>query len=270
MTVALVTAPSTGPTTEVLGAGALAVAAAVGFIVVERRARDPLLPLALFASRQFSGINLVTLLVYTALGSFFFLYILMVQDVLGYGALKAGASMLPGNAVMLALSGPMGRLSTRIGARIPMTVGAAVAGAGFLLLAGIDEGAEYLTGILPGLVVFALGLATLVAPLTSAVLGAVPDGDEGVASAVNNAAARLAGLLGTAVLPLAAGLGGLGAATGPSFAAGYRRAMLIAAGLCGAGAVVAWLTVRRSAKVASAAHPHPSYACSRRRVPARS
>jgi len=270
MTVALVTAPRTGPTAEVLGAGALAVAAVVGFIVVERRVRDPMLPLALFASRQFSGINLVTLLVYTALGSFFFLYILMVQDVLGYGALKAGASMLPANAVMLALSGPMGRLGTRIGARIPMTVGAAVAGAGLLLLAGIDEGAEYLTGILPGLVVFALGLATLVAPLTSAVLGAVPEGDEGVASAVNNAAARLAGLLGTAVLPLAAGLGGLGAATGPAFAAGYRRAMLIAAGLCLAGAVVAWLTVRRSAKVASAPHPHPSYACARRRVQARS
>ena len=268
MTAALVTAPRTGLTAEVLGAGALAVAGAVGFVVLERRARDPLLPLGLFRSRQFSGINTVTLLVYTALGSFFFLYILMVQEVLGYGALKAGASMLPSNVVMLALSGFMGRLSTRIGARIPMTVGAAVAAIGFLLLADIDEGSEYLTGILPALMVFAIGLTTLVAPLTSAVLGAVPDGEEGVASAVNNAAARLAGLLGTAVLPVAAGLGGLGASAGPGFAAGYHRAMLIAAGLCVAGAVVTWLTVRKSARVAPAPHPHHSHASGRRRATA--
>ena len=127
-----------------------------------------------------------------------------------------------------------------------------------------------MTGILPGLLVFGLGLATLVAPLTSAVLGAVPDGEAGMASAVNNAAARLAGLLGTAILPLAAGLGGAEQASGPRFAAGYSRAMLLAAGLCAAGAAAAWLTVRHQASAETAAHPHPSQGCARRRADARS
>ena len=95
-----------------------------------------------------------------------------------------------------------------------------------------------------------------------------PTREAGIASAVNNAAARLAGLMGTAVLPLAAGLGGAAQAAGPEFTAGYARAMLIAAGLCGGGGVVAWLTVRRSADVATAAHPHHAHACARRRAAA--
>ena len=270
VTMALVSAPRDGLTPLVIAAGAGGVLALVGFLLLERRVRHPLLPLTMFRSRQFSGTNLVTLLVYAALGTFFFLYFLMLQNVLGYDALRAGASLLPLNAVMLALSTWTGRLSTRIGARLPMTVGALVAGAGFVLLARIGPDTEYMTGILPGLLVFGLGLATLVAPLTSAVLGAVPDGDAGMASAVNNAAARLAGLLGTAILPLAAGLGGAEQASGPRFAAGYSRAMLLAAGLCAAGAVAAWLTVRHQASIETAAHPHLSHGCARRRAVARS
>lgn len=270
LTTALVTAPRSGLSALVVGGAAGGVLALIGFFLLERRIRQPLLPLGLFASRQFSGTNLVTLLVYAALGAFFFFYILMLQNVLGYSALRAGASLLPLNAVMLGLSTWTGRLSARIGARIPMTVGSLVAGAGFVLLARIDAETGYLTGILPGLLVFGLGLATLVAPLTSAVLGAVPDGDGGIASAVNNAAARLAGLLGTAVLPLAAGLGGAGQPVGPAFTAGYARAMAISAALCGLGGAVAWLTVRRTAGVAAGAHPHHSHGCARRRAAGRS
>jgi EmrB/QacA subfamily drug resistance transporter len=259
MTAALVSAPKEGLSPMVIATGTGGVLALLGFLLYEHRARHPLLPTHLFASRQFSGTNLVTLLVYTALGTFFFLFILMLQNGLGLNALEAGASLLPLNALMLGLSPRAGRLAARLGARIPMTVGALVAALGFVLLSRIGPESRYLSGILPGVVVFGLGLATLVAPLTSAVLGAVPDGDAGVASAVNNAAARLAGLLGTALVPLVAGLGGVGQAAGARFAAGYSRAMLLSAGLCVAGSVLTWLTVGPPAGTSSSpAHSRAS------------
>jgi EmrB/QacA subfamily drug resistance transporter len=266
ITGALVFAPRAGLTPLVVVAGVGGLLAAAGFLLFERRARHPLLPLKMFESRQFSGTNLVTLLVYAALGVFFFLYFLMLQNVLGYEPFRAGVSLLPLNGVMLALSMWTGRLSTTIGARVPMTVGSLIAAGGFVLLARVGPGSSYVTGILPGLLVFGLGLAILVAPLTSAVLGAVPDGDAGMASAVNNAAARLAGLIGTAVVPLAAGLGGVGKAAGPAFSTGYMRAMMLSAALCAAGGAVAWLTVRRQAAAGTAVHPHPSHGCVRLRA----
>jgi hypothetical protein len=268
MTAALVSAPTEGLSPMVIATGAGGVLALLGFLVYERRARHPLLPTHLFASRQFSGTNLVTLLVYTALGTFFFLLILMLQNGVGLDALEAGASLLPLNALMLGLSPRAGRLAARIGARIPMTAGALVAALGFVLLSRIGPESRYLSGILPGVVVFGLGLATLVAPLTSAVLGAAPDGDAGVASAVNNAAARLAGLLGTTLVPLAAGLGGVGQAAGARFAAGFSRAMLLSAGLCVAGSVVTWLTVGAPAGTPSS--PHHSRSPRQRRARDRS
>jgi EmrB/QacA subfamily drug resistance transporter len=270
MTAALISAPRAGLTPLVAAAGAGGLLALLAFVLFERGTPQPLLPLGMFRSRQFSGINLVTLLVYAALGAFFFLYFLMLQNVLGFDPLLAGASLLPLNAVMFGLSGWTGRLGTRVGARVPMTLGSLAAAGGFVLLARIGPGTSYVSGILPGLMLFGLGLATLVAPLTSAVLGAVPDGDAGVASAVNNAAARLASLLGTAVLPLAAGLGGVEQATGPAFASGYARAMLLSAALCAAGGAVAWLTVRGQVAEGTALHPHHSHGCARRRAAARS
>ena len=269
LTAALLAMPRVGVSPFVLVAAIGGVLVLAGFLWLESRVRHPLLPLPLFRSRQFSGTNLVTLLVYSALGVFFFLYFLMLQNVLDYDPLEAGASLLPLDGVMLALSPWTGRLSTRIGARLPMTVGALIVGGAFVLLARIEPGASYVGGVLPGLLAFGLGLGVLVAPLTSAVLGAVPDTDAGVGSAVNNAAARLAGLLGTAVLPLAAGLGGAEMASGPHFAGGFRRAMLLSAAICAGGAAVAWLTVRRQAAAPTGAHPHHSYGCARRRAGAR-
>jgi EmrB/QacA subfamily drug resistance transporter len=266
LTAALMALPRSGPRPFVLVAGLGGVLALAGFFWLESRVRQPLLPLQLFGSRQFSGTNVVTLLVYSALGAFFFLYFLMLQNVLDYEPLEAGASLLPLDGAMLALSPWIGRLSTRVGARAPMAVGALAAGGGFVLLAGIDAGTRYASGVLPGLLVFGLGLGTLVAPLTSAVLGAVPDGESGVGSAVNNAAARLAGLLGTAVLPLAVGLGGAEMASGPHFAAGFRGAMLLNAALCAVSAAVAWRTVRHQAPARTGVHPSHSHGCSRRRA----
>lgn len=216
----------------------------LGFLQRERRARNPLLPLKLFRSRQFSGANLFTVLVYAALSGMLFFLILQLQLVLGYTALEAGAALLPANLLMLLLSGPAGRLSTRRGPRWPMTLGALIASVGFLLLTRVEEGAGYLSAVLPGVLVFGVGLGTLVAPLTAAVLAAAPQEQAGVASAVNNAAARFAGLIATAVLPLLVGLGSspeLGQSE--RLAAGYVRAMWIGVGLCIAGAAVAFRTV---------------------------
>jgi EmrB/QacA subfamily drug resistance transporter len=264
VTATLVAAPSLGRTSAwAVGGGGLVLLA--GFLLVERRAHDPLLPLDLFRSRQFAGANLVTLLVYAALGSFFFLFVLMLQDALGYSALASGAALLPVNLLMLLISPIAGRWSARIGARLPMTAGAVLAAGGLLLLSSVGPGTAYLPGLVPGLALFGVGLATLVAPLTAAVLGAVPEERAGVASAVNNATARLAGLLGTAVLPLAAGLGGLTELRGTALAVGVGAALRISAGLCLAGAIVAFLTIRATAAVASVFHPSSTMSCTHRR-----
>ncbi|HEX2163550.1 MAG TPA: MFS transporter, partial [Thermoanaerobaculia bacterium] len=256
------------PVIAALAGGGLALAA---FLLLQRRRRDPLLPLGLFRSRQFTGANLTTLCVYGALGTLFLFLALELQNVLGMSALAAGAALLPVNALMLALSPAAGRLASRTGPRLPMTVGPLVAAAGIALLAGVGESSGYWSGVLPGVVLFALGLALVVAPLTAAVLGAVPDDDTGVASAVNNAAARLAGLLTVAAVPLLAGLGGLDDLGGAAFAAGYRRVMLISAGLCALGGLVALVTVGdRAARVAPGAHPCPPHGCVQRRPLGRS
>jgi EmrB/QacA subfamily drug resistance transporter len=264
VTAALVAGPNLGGAAGAAAAGGGGLVLLAAFVLVERRARDPLLPLELFRSRQFTGTNLVTLLVYAALGGFFFLFVLMLQDSLGYSALASGAALLPVNLLMLLISPRAGRWSARVGARLPMTAGAAVAAAGLLVLSGVGPGTRYLTGLGPGLALFGVGLATLVAPLTAAVLGAVPDERTGVASAVNNATARLASLLGTAVLPLAAGLGGLREIRGAALTDGVAVALQISAGLCVAGAAVAFLTVRASASVVAVAHPSSTMGCSQR------
>ncbi|MGH7516096.1 MAG: DHA2 family efflux MFS transporter permease subunit [Gemmatimonadales bacterium] len=262
LTWALIAAARRGLTDPlVVTASIIGVALLGTFIVHERRARNPMLPLVIFRSRQFSGANAVTLLAYAALGGLFFLLMLQLQNVMGYRALRAGAALLPINGLMLALSSPAGRVSQRIGPRWPIGIGAMVAALGMLLLARVQPGTSYVGAVLPGLLVFGLGLAALVAPLTAAVLGAVSDEQGGIASGVNNAVARLAGLLATAALPLAAGLGPAAAETEAAFGAGYARAMRLAAGLCAAGAVLAVLTIRRGAAVAPTLHPNPQHGC---------
>jgi MFS family permease len=202
------------------------------------------LPLSIFRSQQFSGVNATTFLVYGALSGLFFLLMPQLQSNLDYSALKAGAALTPANVIMLAVSPVAGRASARVGPRVLMTVGAFIAAAGMLLFARVQPGVSYLRTILPATIVFGTGLALLVAPLTSAVLSAVKESDTGIASGINNAVARLAGLIATAALPLAAGIGGSAKLEGAAYAAGYTRAMLISAGLCATGAVVAFLTVR--------------------------
>ncbi|MCT9078966.1 MFS transporter, partial [Streptomyces fulvoviolaceus] len=181
--------------------------AAVAFVYVEKRQPDPMMPLDIFASRQFTAVNLVTLCVYAALGGFFFLAALQLQVAVGYSALGAGVSLLPTTAMMLLLSARSGELGERIGPRIPLTVGPLLCAAGMLLMLRVGPGASYVADVLPALLVLGLGLVTLVAPLTATVLGSVNVARAGLASGINNAAARAAGLIAVAALPLVTGMG---------------------------------------------------------------
>ena len=176
------------------------VACFAAFIWWESRARAPTLPLGLFRVRNFAMVNLATLCIYGALiGSTFFLTIYL-QQVLGYSAFEAGAATTPITVLLFLLSGRFGALAGRIGPRAPLGFGPLVAAGGLALLVGLDRGDDYLIDILPALVLFGLALAIIVAPLTTAVLNSVEERRAGVASGVNNAVARVAGLLAIAAL----------------------------------------------------------------------
>ncbi len=236
---ALIEAPAHGP--GVAAAAALGASSFAAFVWIEARSPNPMLPLELFRSRQFSGANAVTLAVYFALSGATFLLIIYLQNVLGYSPLAAGAALTPITLLLLVLSPPAGKLASRIGYRAPMTAGPLLAAAGVALLAGAGRGTSYLSGVLPGVAVLGLGLAATVAPLTTAVLAGAKESHAGVAAAVNTAISRLAGLLAVALLPL---LAGISAAEAGSLAAGFPRAMWICAGVCAAGGLCALATLR--------------------------
>jgi EmrB/QacA subfamily drug resistance transporter len=250
---ALIQGPAHGWSPGVVITGMFGAAGLVAFPFVEQRVGRPLVPLEIFRSRQFSGANGTTLVVYAGLGAALFLVVVEMQNVLGYSALQAGAATLPITVLMLLFSPRAGRLAQRIGPRLPMTVGPLGVAAGLFLLARIGPNSTYATGIFPGLVVFGLGLSLTVAPLTAAVMGAVEENHVGVGSGVNNAVARVAGLLSVAVLPALAGLET--ASTGAAFTDGVGRALYISAGLAVVGAVVSWATITSAARVRTPAQP---------------
>ncbi|MFI7350248.1 MFS transporter [Streptomyces sp. NPDC049936] len=221
------------------------VAAAVAFVVVEGRRTDPMMPLDVFASRQFTAINVVTLCVYAAFGGFFFLAALQLQVVVGWSALAAGTALLPTTVLMLLLSARSGELSERLGPRLQLTVGPLLCAAGMLLMLRVGPGASYLTDVLPALVVLGLGMVTLVAPLTASVLAAVDTARAGLASGINNAAARAAGLVAVAALPLLTGMGEEAYRSARAFDDAFGPAMLICAAVLVAGSAIAFATVRR-------------------------
>jgi EmrB/QacA subfamily drug resistance transporter len=219
------------------------VLAGVGFVIVEAREPEPMLRLEMFGNVTFSASNLMTLLVYGALGALTFFVVIELQTVGGYGALAAGAAFVPMTIIMLFLASAGGRLAQRIGPRIPMTVGPSVMAVGTLLFTRIGPDVSYVLDVLPAVVVFGLGLATMVAPLTATVLAAAPDEHAGIASGVNNAVARAGSLLAVAALPIAVGLHGAEYADPGVFDTGFHRAMLACAGLLAGGAVVSWLLI---------------------------
>src|ERR687892_2024318 len=188
------------------GAPAVALPLAVGavlfaaFLVWEARTSHPMLPLTLFRRHNFAAGNIETFAMYGGLGVLFFLLVLFLQQIAGYSALAAGTSSLPVTLILFALSMRFGALADRFGPRFFMGVGPLVTAAGLALFLRLDEDVDYLTDLLPALLIFGLGLALTVAPLTATVLADADDSNAGIASGVNNAIARVAGLVAIAAV----------------------------------------------------------------------
>ena len=226
-------------------AGVVAVVGAAGFVIVELRAPYPLAPLSLFSSRVFSAANLMTFLVYGALGAMMFFIVLQLQTSAGFSPLASGLATLPVTVMLLLLSTRMAVIAERTGPRLPMTLGPVVCAAGVLVLSRVGPGTRWAL-VLGGMVVFGLGLALLVAPLTAAVLAAAPDRLAGAASGINIAVARTGALLAVAALPAAVGLSGTAYRDPVLLTEGYHLATYVMAGLLAAGGVVSWVGLGRT------------------------
>jgi EmrB/QacA subfamily drug resistance transporter len=244
VTYALIAASGHPPWAKVAVPAVAGVACGVAFVRTERSRAHPMLPLSVFSSRLFTSINVVTLCLYAAIGGVFFVLPVQLQIAAGYSALRAGLATLPVTVLMLLLSAPAGALAQRIGARLPLTVGPLVTAAGLLLLTRLGPGSSsYVTDVLPAVVLQGLGMSLFVAPLTATVLASVSVDHAGMASGVNNAAARVAQLLVVAALPLAVGLSDQAYRSPHRVDAAFGSAMLICAGLCALGAVLAFTLV---------------------------
>ena len=218
--------------------GALAFAS---FLVFERRAREPMLKLELFSRRNFAIGNVETLAMYAGLSILFFFLVIFLQQVAGYSAVKSGLTTVPVTVLMFFLSKRIGALADRFGSRLFMGAGPLVAAAGILMLLRLDMHASYGADVLPALILFGIGLSLTVAPLTATVLADADETDAGIASAVNNAVARVAGLVGVSVVGVVVS----GTLVGDSFAANhasvraFHEVVAIAAVLVAAGGVAA-------------------------------
>ena len=242
-TYALIEAPEGNHPAAVIVTAVIGVAALIGFFMQERRSANPMLPLSIFRSRQFSAANGVTFVVYAALGGVFFLLVSFLQISMGYSPIAAGSATLPITVLMLFGSARAGELAQRIGPRIPLTLGPLIIAAGLLLMLRINPGDSYLGMVLPAVFVLGIGLTLVVAPVTATVLAAVDSTRSGIASGVNNAVARVAGLLAVAVLPAVAGLTGDKFYEPSHMTDGFHMAMVVCAVLAVLGAIVAWTTI---------------------------
>ncbi len=206
------------------------------FLLRQRTSTAPILPLDMFRIRNFGMGNIATLFIYAALSLNGFVVVVYLQQGAGLPATLAGLASLPATIIVIALSSSVGTLAGRWGPRLFMTVGPLLMGAGSLLLLAVGEDFDYWWQMLPGIIVFGLGLVITVAPLTAAILGAVDAERAGTASAINNAVARVAGLLVIAVLAFITG--------GALDLAGFHRAVIVTAALVIAGGLVSWAGIR--------------------------
>jgi EmrB/QacA subfamily drug resistance transporter len=243
-TFALIGASEGRSAASVAVAGGAGFALLAGFLFQERRSANPMMPLSIFKSKQFTAANLVTFCVYAALSGVFFLLVAFLQISMGYSAIAAGSAALPVTAILLVLSSQAGALATRIGPKWPLTIGPIGIAAGMLLMLRIDPGDSYLSTVFPAVMIYGLGLVLVVAPVTATVLAAADDRHAGVASGINNAVARVAGLIAVAALPLIAGLSGDAFYDPNAMADGFKIAMIVTAGLSLAGGVLAYFTIQ--------------------------
>jgi EmrB/QacA subfamily drug resistance transporter len=251
---------------RIVAAAAIGILSLAAVLPVERRLTAPMLRLSLFGSRQFDAINVTTVLFYGALAAASYLLVLQCQLQLGYSASQAGAALVPESVAFLVVSPVSGALVARVGSRWLMVAGAVTVGAGFVWLSGAGPGDGYVQAILPGALLWGLGLGLAVAPLTAAVLAAVSDADLGEASAINDAASRVGGLIAIAIVP--ALIGATGPSLGHALAGGFQPAMIAMAALCAAGALVTAIWVSDDRTPAPGLAPHPrTHACA---LPSRS
>ncbi len=208
----------------------------IWFVYHERDTKQPMLPLELFQVRNFSAGNVATFLIYAALALQGFLIVIFLQQVAGYSATLAGLVTLPITIIMFLLSSRFGALAGKYGPRMFMTIGPIIGGIGTLLLVSVDLPVNYWTQLLPGIVLFGLGLSITVAPLTSAILGSIAPSQAGIGSAVNNAVARIAGLLAIAMIGIFIGT--------TITLGGFHFGMVICAGLLIVGGVVSFVGIR--------------------------
>jgi EmrB/QacA subfamily drug resistance transporter len=237
--------------TAVLLAAAVAVVGSAAFVYRMMHAHDPLVPPSLFESREFTVTNLATVLLYSAIGVSFFLVTYELQVGAGWSALSAGLALLPATFLMLLFSGKSGELAQRIGPRLQLTVGPLLVAAGLLLLTRIGPDATWGYDVLPGAVLFGLGLVTFVAPLTATVMGSVDPDEVSTASGVNNAIARTASLASLAVIPA---VSGLSTAVGPDAVTdAFRIALMIAAGTAALAAPLSFIGLGTHVRAARSA-----------------
>ncbi len=228
----------------------LGLASLAGFIWRQRVATDPMMPLGLFRVRNFAWGNLATVAIYGALSLGGFVLAVFLQQTAGYSATLAGAAFLPVTVISILLSSFVGSLAGRWGPRWFMTVGPILGGVGFLLTLGVDESANYLTQVLPGVVVFGLGLTITVAPLTSAILGSISEKQAGIGSAVNNAISRIAGLVAIALV---------GVIVGSTLdVGGYQRGAAVTAALLILGGILSAIGIRNPRVSAAPADAPPT------------
>jgi EmrB/QacA subfamily drug resistance transporter len=242
---ALTEGPSSGwGSAEVLVSGAVGVVCLAGLVPVEQRRSAPMLRMTLFRIRQFVAINAATVLFYGALSAAGYLVVLQCQLRLGYSATAAGAALIPESAVFLIVSPLVGGLVARVGTRWPMTIGILIVAGGFAWLSAAQPGDSYVRAILPGAVLWGLGIGLTVAPLTAGVLAAVDDADLGEASAINDAASRVGGVVLIALVPALLGVGSSDDLARP-LANRYQTAMLVMAAVSVVAAVITLLFVAR-------------------------
>jgi EmrB/QacA subfamily drug resistance transporter len=241
-TYALIEGPAGNPTAVTLAAIA-GLLALMAFAAVEYRGRNPMVPLSIFSSREFDAANLVTFAAYGAGGGFLFLFVSFLQISLGYSPLEAGAATVPLTLISLVFSARSGALAQRIGPRIPLTIGMLLLAAGLLLLTGIEPGDDYVTAVLPSIIILAAGIVLVGAPVTATAMAAADPNHAGVASGINNAVARVSSLLAVALLPLIAGLTGDAFYDPSSMTDGFHVAMYACAVLVLVGGVIAWLAI---------------------------
>lgn len=219
------------------------IGAGIAFVLIEQQRKHPMLPTALFRIREFSAANAVTFLLYAANGGALMLLVIELQTVSKMSPLAAGAALLPITCIMLVLAGPFGALAARTGPRLPMTIGPLVSASGLALLTALTPGSRYVSGVLPAMIIFGLGLSIFVAPLTATALGSVPTDRVATASGVNNAVARSAGLIAVAGLPAIVGLTGDEYSDATQLLSGFREAIWICAALHVCGGLLAAATI---------------------------